>query len=286
MEIKVFKWYGGKLRMAQEINLLIPEHEAYYEPFCGSAAVLLNHPRSPLEVINDLDPEISHFFRVLADEEKGKELVERLSKLYYGKWVFDEAIQAKKQHYRGMSDIEKAVKTFILITQSFNGLRKNFSRQAYRDTIAYRENIRMNIPFAHERLANVKVLNMDGIDLIGRLVNNEKAFLFLDPPYRKELRGVGADRAYTCELSHKEQVRLLTTICRARCKIMLCGYRAEKGIDLYDTYLLPHGWKSYKLEDVTKLCQLKKHKDIGHEYIWLNYELPPIAKYVINLKQY
>lgn len=41
--MKAFRWYGGKNRMTHEINFLIPEHTAYYEPFMGSAAVLLNH---------------------------------------------------------------------------------------------------------------------------------------------------------------------------------------------------------------------------------------------------
>lgn len=283
MEIRAFKYYGGKSRMVNTINFLIPEHTAYYEPFCGSAAVLLNHPRSSLEVINDMDAEISNFFTVLADREKGAELVQRLCKLWYDKWVFDDALDAKKHNFRGLSDIEKAEKTFVLVTQSFNGTRRSFSKNSFSDTYAYRKHIGVNVTLVHERLAGVRVLNMDGIDVIERIKNHSTAFVFADPPYRKELRGVGADRMYTCELSHRDQVRLLKTIRDAKCKIMLCGYRAEKGTDLYDTYLLPCGWKSYRLADVSKLCQMKTEKDVGHEFIWVNYELPHTARYVISL---
>lgn len=287
MEIKAYRWYGGKNRCAYKINFLIPEHAAYYEPFMGSAAVLLNHPSSQLEVLNDLDADLVHFMKTLADREKGKVLVDKLCKLYYGKIYFEEARACKKRKYRGMDEIDKAASIFTLITQSFNSTRKSFANQAYEDTRAYREDIQFHIPKVYERLENVHVKNMNGIDLLARIADNENAFAFADPPYRKELRGVGADKAYACELPHCEQIRLLKTIRDAKCKIMLCGYRSEKGVDLYDRYLLPYGWKCYKLDELVKSSQAsKEHRDMGQEFIWVNYELPPVAKYVISMQEY
>lgn len=287
MIIKAYRWYGGKIRMVNIINFLIPEHTAYYEPFMGSAAVLLNHPRSQLEVINDLDSDLVHFMRVLSDREKGKVLVERLCRLWYGKSEFQEALDWKKRNFRGMDEIDKAVEIFTLITQSFNSTRKSFANKAFKDTNAYRQDIQFHIPKVYERLENVRIKNMNGIDLLGKIVDNSNAFAFVDPPYRHELRGVDANRAYTCELPRKEQIRLLKTIQPSKCKIMLCGYKSEKGIDLYDRYLLPYGWKCYKLADIVKACQVSKvHRDMGQEFIWVNYELPENAKYVISLKEY
>lgn len=286
MIIKSYRWYGGKIRMVHTLNFLIPEHTAYYEPFMGSAALLLNHPRSRLEVINDLDPDLVHFMKTLADRKEGKILTDHLCRLWYGKSFFMEALECKKHNYRGLDRIDKAVMVFTLITQSFNCTRKSFANKAYRDTNEYRADIQFHIPKVHERLQGVHILNMNGIDLLARIADNSDAFVFADPPYRKELRGVGADKSYTCELPHSEQVRLLKTIRHAKCKIMLCGYRKENGSDLYDTYLLPHGWKCYKLADVAKSCQVSKgHRDMGHEYIWVNYELPYSARYVISMKE-
>lgn len=285
MIIKAYRWYGGKIRLVHIINFLIPQHTAYYEPFMGSAALLLNHPRSKLEVINDLDSDLTCFMSTLADREKGKILTERLCKLWYGREFFADALSHKRQNFDGLDDIEKSVQVFTLITQSFNCTRKSFSAKAFRDTNAYRADIRFHIPKVYERLKNVHVRNMNGIDLIAKIADNSNAFVFADPPYRKELRGKGADKAYACELPHSEQVRLLETIQQAKCKIMLCGYKEENGIDLYDSYLLPYGWKCYKLADITKACQASEHKDKGHEYIWVNYELPYEAKYVISLKE-
>ena len=284
--IKAYRWYGGKFRMVSEINALTPEHSAYYEPFMGSAAVLLNRKRSQLEVINDLDKDLVWFMKTLADREKGAELVERLCKLWYGEEFFMEALNCKKRNFRGMSDIDKAVMIYILISQSFNATRKNFSKGAYADTQDYRDDIFYNIPKVYERLKDVKVLNMNGIDLLSKISDKENAFALVDPPYRHSLRGKGATNAYACELSHSEQIRLLKTIRNAKCKIMLCGYKQMKGRDLYDIYLLPCGWHCYKLCDVVKSCQTKSEKDIAEEYIWVNYELPYEAKYVISLKEH
>ncbi len=287
MTIKAYKWYGGKLRMAHTISLLMPEHTAYYEPFMGSGAVLLNHPRSSLEVLNDLDKDLACLMKTLADRQKGEILTERLGKLWYGREFFNEAAEHRKRHYRGLDDIEKSAMVFTLITQSFNGTRKDFSAKAYRDTNAYRADIKFHIPKVHERLKGVHVLNMDGIDLMAGIADNPNAFVFADPPYRKELRGAGSGKIYACELPHSQQVRMLKTIQRAKCKTMLCGYRAENGDDLYDAYLIPYGWKCYKLADVSKSCQAsKEHRDIGHEYIWVNYQLPETAGFVISLKEY
>ena len=287
MIIKSYRWYGGKIRLVHILNFLIPEHTAYYEPFMGSAALLLNHPRSKLEVINDLDSDLVFFMKTLADSEKGEELVQRLCKLWYGKSFFGEALDCKKHNFRGLDEIEKAAMIYTLITQSFNCTRKSFANKCFANTYEYRADISFHIPKVHERLRGVHILNMNGIDVLGKIADNPNAFAFVDPPYRKELRGVGADKAYACELPHCEQIRLLKTIRFAKCKIMLCGYKSENGKDLHDTYLLPHGWKCYKLADISKACQVtNKHKDLGHEYIWVNYELPYEARYVISMKEY
>lgn len=283
--MKAYRWYGGKLRMVNILNFLIPEHKIYAELFMGAASLYLNHPRSKVEILNDLDADVSGFWKTLADRELGKKLVEQLCNLKYEKAVFDEALKHRNNHFRGLDDVQKAVAIYVLISQSFNATRRNFSKTGYRDTETYQTDIKGNLPEVYERLEGVEVLNENGIDLVERFSDNAEAFLFLDPPYRHDLRGKGATSAYACELPHCEQVRLLKTIRHAKCKILLCGYKSEKN-DLYDTYLLPHGWKCYRLCEVVKACQVSRTvKDMAQEYVWVNYELPKLAKFVINTKE-
>ena len=284
--IRAYTWYGGKLRVAYEIGFLIPKHRAMYEPFMGSAALTLNSMRSEIEVINDLDPDLVCFMKIMTDREKGKRLLERLNKLWYDEWLFKEAMQHKCRNFEGLDEIERAAMVYVLITQSFNSTRKGFSKKGYKDTFAYRKDILLHAPRVYERMQGVRVLNMNGIDLLEKISDNSSAFAFVDPPYRKELRGKNAGNVYACELPHAEQIRLLTTIQDAKCKIMLCGYKSNDGVDLYDTYLLSHGWHCYKLANLVKSCQNKDKKDIGEEFIWVNYTLPESAKYIISMKEH
>ena len=283
---KFFRWYGGKIRMLEKLEALIPEHQIYIEPFIGSGALALNHIRSPVEIINDLDGDIANLFRVMSDREKGNELIERLSHVAYDRTVFDAAREEQKNNFKGYNSIEKAVLTYIMISQSFNAARSSFSKGGYASTELYHQDMLDNLPRVYERLEHVKIFNVDALDLLECYVDNEKVFAFLDPPYRHDLRGKNANKIYKCELSEIQQIRLLKIIRNAKAKILLCGYKAEKGIDLYDAYLLPYGWKCYKLMDVPKSAQNKATRDIATEYVWCNYELPIWSGYYISLKEY
>jgi len=285
MHIRFFRWYGGKIRMIERLVPLIPKHTVYLEPFAGSGALALNHVRSQVEIINDLDRDIANLFAVMADRDKGKELIERLYCVEYDRKVFCAAREEQKNGFEGYNSIERAVLTYILISQSFNASRNSFSKGGYASTELYHQDMLDNLPKVYERLERVSIYNADALDLLPCYADNEDVFAFIDPPYRHGLRGKNADKVYQCELSDLQQVKLLNTIRNAKAKILLCGYKAEKGIDLYDAYLLPCGWKCYKLMDVPKSAQKKDTKDTATEYIWCNYELPAWSGYYISLKE-
>lgn len=67
-----FPYYGSKRRYAKQIWECLGDPQAYVEPFCGSAAVLLNRPESShprrRELINDLNIWVTNFFRSIKAE--------------------------------------------------------------------------------------------------------------------------------------------------------------------------------------------------------------------------
>ena len=71
-----FGWYGGKYSHLDWLLPLLPECHHYCEPFGGSAAVLLNREPSPVETYNDMDGEVTNFFRVLRNSKD--ELIESI----------------------------------------------------------------------------------------------------------------------------------------------------------------------------------------------------------------
>src|SRR5215467_10397855 len=64
------KYHGGKQYLARRIVALMPPHTHYVEPFAGGLAVLLaKDPEGVSEVVNDLDQDLTNFWRVLQGAE-------------------------------------------------------------------------------------------------------------------------------------------------------------------------------------------------------------------------
>src|SRR5436309_7895208 len=64
-----FGYYGGKFSHLDFILPNLPNTFTHYcEPFGGSAAVLINREPAVIETYNDLDSEVTNFFRCLRDK--------------------------------------------------------------------------------------------------------------------------------------------------------------------------------------------------------------------------
>lgn len=279
MKLKLMRWTGGKYRMTQIINPLMPECSEYYEPFLGSGAVLLNKCRTEKEIVNDLDEDLYKLHTVLADHDKMTELLNRLDKYPVNKETFLQAKDSlKKTDREDMDDIEVARCKYTIVELSYNGTGKSYSKWVGDRFI---RGAHYYFPEICKRYQGVDFHNENGIELIARVKNNPDAFVFADPPYVHETRG--NKKIYECEMPDEDQEKMLETLKNAKCKIMLCGYADENGNDMYDQALLPLGWKRYELTRIVQSCQNKEKKDIAVEYIWVNYELPEVASSYINM---
>lgn len=269
-KITFYGYYGGKNRICDMLNNLMPQSKIFIEPFIGSGSTILNRDRSEIEIVNDYDPAIANLYAVMADKEMGRELLDKIFRLPYDERLFKTAREYQRENFKGINDIDKALLTFVLVSQSFNNTRKQFSRTY--DTELYQRKIRTNLPKIYERLQGVQVHNKNALDIIKEVIKNPDVQMYLDPPYLHSLRGEGADKVYFKEMEYIDHVRMLETIQDAKCRILLSGYHADTN-DLYDTYLLAHGWKSQELAKVVKSCQRKEERDIASEWVWLNYDI-------------
>lgn len=288
--VRAWGYYGGKAKMVDKILSCLPaEYTSWHEMFIGGGSITFskNKPASCLsEVINDYDRTIANFYLVLADKRMAKCLMEELIYRGMNKAAFMRAKEYIVYNSNKMNDIELAVSTYCEIAQSYSAMRKNYA--GGRNEKAYINTIEKQLPKVIDRLiSGIIIKNEDAIELLTEVKNDEGAMVYLDPPYRMGLRN---GKGYRCELDVFQQVRLLRALQKCKCKILLSGYREEYGTDLYDSYLLPYGFKVYRLCEATKSCQSKNKKDKAVEYIWCNYELPsgamiqdeviPVYKYV------
>ena len=67
------KWAGGKTRLVDRINEVLPKGKTFIEPFVGSGAVFLNTDYSEY-VLSDSNPDLINLYNHLKSE--GKEIIE------------------------------------------------------------------------------------------------------------------------------------------------------------------------------------------------------------------
>ncbi len=180
----VFPYPGNKARHADWILDHLPDHECYVELFGGAAGVLFNKPRSKIEVYNDLNGDIPHFFRVLRD--RGDELQEWLRNVPYSREVYDEWADEYYAGERKDDDIERAGRFFTLRYMQFGGKIEGKSGFAYRNlggSIARQMTSKVEsiAPFRN-RLREVEIESESAFDVMGRR-DSEQTFFYADPPY-------------------------------------------------------------------------------------------------------
>jgi DNA adenine methylase len=231
-----FPYYGAKGRLAPWIVGLMPrEHRVYVEPFAGSAAVLFARPRPAAhEVLNDLDGNVTTFFRVLRDREQ--ELVRALTLTPYSREEYRAAdLDAE------LDDLERARRFFVRTTQSFNAAGAAASKRASWSNGMRRGSSQATsvadlvdrLYYAAARLRRVVVDNRPAADVIA-LYDAPDAVMYCDPPYLDSTR-TGLRAATPGDYSHDtcteaDHRQLAEVLHGCQSAVLLSGY----GSPLYD----------------------------------------------------
>jgi len=182
----VFKYPGSKTLLSPWIIDHFPDHEVYVEGFGGSAALLVNKPKSYNEIFNDRDGDIVHFFTTLRD--RCDELHEWCENTPYSRDLHKKYANEFYAGYRPDDDIERAGRFFYLRHTQF--------AQKYTDVSGFSLGIKRNQASAYnnrveqlhefrDRLRHVQIENLDYAELVSRTDSEETLFYF-DPPYVEE----------------------------------------------------------------------------------------------------
>lgn len=261
-----FPYYGAKGNLAPWIASLLPEHDAYVEPFAGSAAVLLAKAQVRSEVLNDLDGNVVNFYRVLRDHTD--DLIESLALTPYA-----------RDEYRAVRDaeptgdpVERARRFFVSTAQGFSAKSRptaGFSPTHPRKSgkaVTFARRIDGRLADVAVRLREVEIENVDALDLLSRWDRPGTA-VYLDPPYLGSTRASSRDYA-TDNGGDNFHARLLSVLQNFQGAIALSGYRS----DSYDA-LLGEGWTR---TDREVYAPTSSTGNAGRrvECVWTNYEPP------------
>lgn len=172
-------WLGGKSRLADQIIERMPAHQAYCEVFAGAAWVLFKKPPSKVEIINDINRELTNLYRCL--KHHLGELVAQFRWMLVSRDDFDAFLQMPPD---SLTDIQRAARFFYLAKTSF-GARINKPTFGIAATGAPRLNllrIEEELSDAHVRLARVFVENKPYDQVIQRF-DKPGTLFYIDPPY-------------------------------------------------------------------------------------------------------
>jgi DNA adenine methylase len=223
------KYFGGKNGFANKILEHFPtnyQNLNYIEPFCGSAAMLFHKEGSPIEIINDLDSNITTLFQVLIDEEKFSKFRELLNLTPYSEELH---YQYFKELPTEKDPIQKAYKYFYINRTAYNGLggfsiTSHIRRGMPKSVSDYLSAID-NLPEIHNRLSKVIILNRDAIELIKKW-DVANTFIYLDSPYANETRTGGR---YKFDFTDEMQDKYIQTLLEVKsAKLLISGYNCPR----------------------------------------------------------
>lgn len=262
-KIIAFGWYGGKFSHLEWLLRLLPQCHHYCEPFAGSAAVLLNRRPSPVETYNDIDREVTNFFRVL--REHPDELIKQIGLTPFSREEFYLACTP----YHGMSEVERARRFFVRARQVRTGLAqtaslgrwancKNTSRAGMSGVVSRWLGSVDMLPWIAERLLRVQIENRPAREVI-ELYDDKGTLFYCDPPYPHEARGDA--KAYGFEMTDEEHEQLAETLKGIKGNAAISGYRCPLMDKLYGK------WR--RVDAPTKKCHSVKQSRA--EALWMNY---------------
>lgn len=175
-----FAWPGGKRLLTRTLLSLLPEHNLYCEVFAGSAKLLFAKAPSRFEVMNDLNGEVTNFFRVC--KHRPAELAERLALdcIHAGRFRDLKKLDGLE------CELERARRFAYLAWYSFAAKGEHFASSSAKSPRMRRPlaRVRTLLRTTAERLAAVLIEQKDFAQILARYDGPDSLF-YLDPPYVK-----------------------------------------------------------------------------------------------------
>ena len=256
------RWLGSKWRMAPWVIEHLPPHELYVEPYGGSASVLMRKPRSPVEVLGDLDDELLNLYAVIRDPVAAGRLYLVCTFTPFSDAEFrlamrrlpadaDPVERARRMIVRHAMQLSPDVRGETQGT-GFRRYTGSARRVAAADWEAFPE----ALADMTARLGRVVIERLPAVETI-RKHDRPGALFYVDPPYvhatRQEVR-----KGYAHEMTDGQHRELLDCLLGLEGMAVVSGYASP----LYDEALA--GWRRVTRE-VTDHARQRRE-----EVLWIS----------------
>ena len=184
-DLAALRYYGGKSAHARQgtgrwIASMLPVRGLYVEPFAGMLGVLLQRPRSALELVSDIDCRLITWWRVVRDmpDEFGF-IVEHTP---YSRDEFERCVEVLDDDE--VSPIDMALAVHVVLSQSLRaGLSAPvFAPRYFRGTVGlWRDG---QVKMLSDRIRRVQLETRDASEILSRTAGITDSVVYVDPPYR------------------------------------------------------------------------------------------------------
>lgn len=127
------KWAGNKYRVLEHIKSRLPAGRRLIEPFTGSAALFLN-TRYPHYLLNDINPDLIHFYRTL--QQHGAEFIRYAERFFTDKHNTKTAYYEHRERFNSSRRSRLKAALFLYL-----------NRHGYNGLCRYNASGRFNVPF-------------------------------------------------------------------------------------------------------------------------------------------
>jgi DNA adenine methylase len=234
------KWSGGKTDEIKIFSKYFPEdYNIYIEPFVGGGSVYfyLNPDNA---VISDVHSELIALYKCIGNGD-GQAIYD-----FMGNTPNDEAT------YYNVRDVME-IQSELDIAKRFYYQRKT----CFRGMLRYNKDNKFNIPYGRYKTINyTELLNKEYETLLHRTeiynskfevifekYNDEKNFMFLDPPYDSEFTDYGY-----CKFDKEEHIKLANLFKSTKIKCLMIIGKTKFIEELYDGYIVEEYDKKYKFK--------------------------------------
>jgi len=174
----IFSYSGNKRKEYPEIkkSLDLDGVETIVEPFCGSGAfsffLARDNPKKYKYILNDINENLIKLYELMKDTEKFKTFQDEMNEV---------AKDLDKQKYNALEGF-----TRYFIHHKIHTIRNGLFPLNYK----YKPIDLEKCPIVQfVRNENVTFSSIDGVELIEKYRDNEKVFIFCDPPYLLSYNG-------------------------------------------------------------------------------------------------
>lgn len=257
-------WFGGKRTLAPRIIEELGDHSAYWEPYCGSMAVLLAKEPCAMETVNDLHGDLINLARCVQDDEAAVDLFSRLYRTTCSETLHRDAAERFRDRGNvpsGEMSVDRAYDYFLASwlgrngvagTSSYNqGFCRRFTKNGGHAATRFASAVE-SIPDWWERLRSVTILNDDALSLIERVEDARGVVVYCDPPYIEK----GAKYVHDFD-DFSDHAKLSNALHRFKLTRVIVSYYEHPQLD----YLYP-AWTKRRLK-ATKALVNQGMRDKG-----------------------